>query len=170
MADRMLIEKIKNRFAAAVLEAEEMRGENLIVVDRERALEVFGALRDEPEFSFEMLADVTGVDWLEREPRFEVVYQLKSLSRDHRLRVKIRVAAADAWVYSVAGIWKSADWLERECFDMFGISFKGHPDLRRILLYDSFTGHPLRKDYPYQKRQPIVAETDPIVNPLRSSR
>ena len=71
---------------------------------------------------------------------------------------------------SVTGIWKAADWLERECFDMFGIVFRSHPDLRRILLYDSFLGHPLRKDYPYQKRQPIVPETDPIVRPLRQSK
>lgn len=166
----MLIEKIKNRFASAVLEAQESRGQNTIVVDRERALEVFQALRDEPEFAFAMLADVTAVDWLERDPRFEVVYHLKSLSQSDRLRVKIRVAAGDPWVHSAYPVWKSADWLERECFDMFGIDFKGHPDLRRILLYDSFTGHPLRKDYPYQKRQPIVSETDPIVHPLRSSR
>ncbi len=166
----MLIEKIQNRFAGAVLEAQEIRGENVIVADRERAIEVMRALRDEPEFGFAMLADVTAVDWLERDPRFEVVYQLKSLAHGHRLRLKIRVPAADAWVHSAYPIWKSADWLERECFDMFGINFKGHPDLRRILLYDSFSGHPLRKDYPYQKRQPIVTETDPIVNPLRSSR
>lgn len=170
MAAGMLIEKIKNRFGGAILETQEANGDNIVIVDRERALEVLKALRDEADFGFEMLIDVTCVDWLEREPRFEVVYQLNSLSRPARLRVKLRVAAADPWVYSAAGIWKSADWLERECFDMFGIDFKGHPDLRRILLYDSFSGHPLRKDYPYQKRQPIVAETDPIVNPLRSSR
>ncbi len=166
----MLIEKIKARFGGAILQAEDSRGESVIVVDREHALEVMRALHDDPEFAFAMLADVTAVDWLDRDPRFEVVYQLKSLTRPHRLRFKIRVPGADAWVPSSYPIWKSADWLERECFDMFGINFKGHPDLRRILLYDSFSGHPLRKDYPYQKRQPIVTETDPIVNPLRSSR
>ena len=83
--------------------------------------------------------------------------------------MKIQVGAGDdAWVPSAHPVWKSADWLERECFDMFGIQFRGHPDLRRILLYDTFVGHPLRKDYPYQKRQPIVPEIDPITKPLAS--
>jgi NADH-quinone oxidoreductase subunit C len=77
---------------------------------------------------------------------------------------------ADLWVDSVIEIWKAADWLERECYDMFGIEFRGHGDLRRILLYDSFQGHPLRKDYPYQRRQPIVPETNPVVAPLPPSR
>jgi len=80
------------------------------------------------------------------------------------------VDGADPWVHSVFGVWRAADWLERECFDMFGIVFKGHPDLRRILMYDSFEGYPLRKDYHYNKRQPIVPEVDPVVNPLRPSR
>ncbi|MGO9801778.1 MAG: NADH-quinone oxidoreductase subunit C, partial [Candidatus Binatus sp.] len=123
-----------------------------------------------PDFDFNFLTDVTAVDWPERNPRFEVVYQLNSLNLAHRIRVKIRVDGADPWVPSVVGVWGAADWLERECFDMFGIVFKGHPDLRRILMYDSFQGHPLRKDYRYNERQPIVAEIDPVVNPIRSSR
>jgi NADH-quinone oxidoreductase subunit C len=168
----MLIEKLKQRFGAEILGAEDARGEETITIDREHAYDLFRVLRDEPGFEFNFLTDLTAVDWLDRKPRFEVVYHLNSLTLGHRIRVKIGVeaAAADPWVHSVVGNWGAADWLERECFDMFGINFKGHPDLRRILMYDSFEGYPLRKDYLYNKRQPIVAEIDPIVNPIRSSR
>jgi NADH-quinone oxidoreductase subunit C len=167
----MLIEKLQEKFGAAILKAANALGEDSIVIDREHALEIFRALHDDGDFSFEFLIDVTAVDWLERRPRFDVVYQLKSMSRNHRLRVKIQVGAGDdAWVPSAQPFWKSADWLERECFDMFGIQFRGHPDLRRILLYDTFVGHPLRKDYPYQKRQPVVPEIDPITKPLRPTK
>jgi len=166
----MLIEKLKQRFGAEILGAENARDEETISIGRDHAYDTLRALRDEPGFEFNFLTDLTAVDWLDRKPRFEVVYHLNSLTLGHRLRVKIGVDAADPWVSSVVGNWGAADWLERECFDMFGIVFKGHPDLRRILMYDSFEGHPLRKDYLYNKRQPIVAEIDPIVNPIRSSR
>jgi NADH-quinone oxidoreductase subunit C len=166
----MLAEKLQARFGTLILSAQNDRDEEAFTVDRESAIDFFRALRDEPEFEFNFLTDLTAVDWLERKPRFDVVYQLNSLTRGHRIRVKIGVDGLEPWVYSVNGIWRAADWLERECFDMFGIVFKGHPDLRRILMYDSFEGHPLRKDYLYNKRQPIVPETDPVVNPIRSSR
>jgi NADH-quinone oxidoreductase subunit C len=166
----MLTEKIKARFGGEILDAQNARDEETFTIDRERAYDFFRALRDEPDFEFNFLTDLTAVDWPERKPRFEVVYQLNSLTRGHRIRVKIGVDGADPWVHSVVGVWGSADWLERECFDMFGIVFKGHPDLRRILMYDSFEGYPLRKDYHYNKRQPIVPEIDPVVNPIRSSR
>jgi NADH-quinone oxidoreductase subunit C len=166
----MILDKVKERFGADVLVADSAHGEEWIVVDRERAPEILRALRDEPDFEFNFLSDLTAVDWDERKPRFEVVYNLNSLTKNHRLRVKVAADGKDAWVHSAIELWKAADWLEREAFDMFGIQFKGHPDLRRILLYDSFEGHPLRKDYNYQKRQPIVEETDPVLRPLRSSR
>jgi NADH-quinone oxidoreductase subunit C len=166
----MLTEKIKARFGVEILNAQNEHDEETFTIDRERAFDFFRALHDEPEFEFNFLSDLTAVDWFERKPRFDVVYQLNSLTRGHRIRVKIGVDGTEPWVKSVAGIWGAADWLERECFDMFGIDFKGHPDLRRILMYDSFEGYPLRKDYLYNKRQPIVAEIDPVVNPIRSSR
>jgi NADH-quinone oxidoreductase subunit C len=166
----MLIEKLKARFGADILAAESARGEETIVVSRDRAAEILRALYVEPDFVFNFLSDLTAVDWPERTPRFEVVYHLHSLAKGHRLRVKVGVGVADSWAHSVATIWKAADWLERECFDMFGIRFEGHPDLRRILLYDSFQGYPLRKDYPYQRRQPIIEEVDPITHPLSPSR
>lgn len=166
----MLGEKLKERFGADVLEGGEAHGAEFLVISRDRAPEILTALRDEPGFEFDMLTDLTAVDWLERSPRFDVVYNLNSLKLHHRLCVKVRIDMADLWIASAIGIWKSADWLERECFDMFGIDFRGHGDLRRILLYDAFQGHPLRKDYPYQQRQPLVPETDSVVAPLRPSR
>jgi NADH-quinone oxidoreductase subunit C len=166
----MLIETLRQRFGADILAADDAHRDRSIVVGRDRAPEVLRVLRDDPEFAFEFLIDLTAVDWPDRDPRFEVVYQLKSMSRGHRLRVKVRVPANDPWAHSALPWWKSADWLERECFDMFGIEFRGHPDLRRILMYDEFRGHPLRKDYPAAKRQPLVPETDPVLHPLRSSR
>ena len=112
-----------------------------------------------------LLVDVTAVDFLGRAPRFEVVYHLYSLAHRHRLRVKIPVAEDDCRVPSVTPIWKGANWLEREVWDMFGVRFDGHPDLRRILMYESFEGYPLRKDYPVSKRQPLVPERDPVDDP-----
>lgn len=166
----MLTEKIKARFGGEILSAQMERDEETFTIERDRAYDFFRALRDEPDFEFNFLTDLTAVDWLERKPRFDVVYQLNSLTRGHRIRVKIAVDGPEPWVPSVVGVWGAADWLERECFDMFGIVFKGHPDLRRILMYDSFEGYPLRKDYLYNKRQPIVPEIDPVVNPIRPSR
>ncbi len=166
----MLIDKLKQRFGAELLAAESSHGEEVITVGRDTAPAVLRALRDEPDFDFKFLIDLTAVDWMGREPRFEVVYQLKSLSRNHRLRVKVPLPGDDAWVKSAVELWKSADWVERECFDMFGIDFKEHPDLRRILMYDSFVGHPLRKDYPVDRRQPIVEEVDPVKAPRPPSR
>lgn len=164
-----LLDKLKEQMGGE-LACEVSHGQAIVIVERARARELFHRLRTAPELDFNILIDLTAVDWLGREPRFEVVYQLKSLRHNLRLRVKVPVPGDDAWVDSVIEEWKSADWLERECFDMFGIQFKGHPDLRRILLYDSFEGHPLRKDYPYNRRQPIVPEVDPIATPRPPSR
>jgi NADH-quinone oxidoreductase subunit C len=166
----MLIDTLKQRFGSELAAAEVSRGEVVIKVSREAAPGVLRALRDEPDFGFAFLIDLTAVDWYGREPRFEVVYQLKSLSRNHRLRVKVPIPGGDVWIASAVELWKSADWLERECYDMFGIDFRGHPDLRRILMYDSFVGHPLRKDYPADRRQPIVEEVDPVASPRPPSR
>src|SRR5215475_5269022 len=152
----MLNEKLKERLGADILGYDDARSEETIIVPRDRVAAIMTTLRDDPAFQFDMLTDLTAVDWPERAPRFDVVYQLNSLKLGHRLRVKVQTDLADAWVPSVIGVWKAADWMERECYDMFGIEFRGHGDLRRILLYDAFQGHPLRKDYPYQKRQPLV--------------
>jgi len=113
-------------------------------------------LRDDPATQFEMLSDVCAVDYLPRVPRFEVVYHLYSVAKNHRLRVKVICDGASPSVPSVTALWESANWMEREVWDLYGIRFDGHPDLRRILLYDEFEGHPLRKDYPKERRQPLV--------------
>ena len=103
-----------------------------------------------------MLMDLTAVDYLGQTPRFEVVYHLYATGTNQRVRIKVRVAEEAAEIASVVGLYLSANWMEREVFDLYGIRFDGHPDLRRILLYDEFEGHPLRKDYPKERRQPLV--------------
>ena len=108
------------------------------------------------QFGFDLLLDVTAVDWPGREPRFEVVYHFYSTTRHVRVRVKAYVAEADAAVDSLVPLYGSAAFMERECHDMFGIVFRGNDDLRPILLYEGFTGHPLRKDYPKEREQPLV--------------
>jgi NADH-quinone oxidoreductase subunit C len=128
-----------------------------VEVPRQQALQVFTALRDEPQFLFNMLVDVTVVDWLDdRDERFEVVYQLLSITHNHRLCLKVRVEEQVAEVDSIRPLYPAANFLEREAFDMYGIRFKGHGDLRRILLYDEFNGFPLRKDYPLRGKQPRI--------------
>jgi NADH-quinone oxidoreductase subunit C len=125
-------------------------------VARASLVEIMRLLRDEPGLDFEMLSDVTAVDWLGQEPRFELVYHLYSVKQNHRVRIKSRVPEQDPEIASLVSLWPSADWMEREVWDLYGIRFRGHPDLRRILLYEEFEGHPLRKDYPKEKRQPLV--------------
>jgi len=160
-----LLDTLRARFGGKILDAHDRLGEETIVVGREDAPEVYRFLRDDPEMAFNFLLDLTAVDYLGRAPRFEVVTHLFSLSKRHRLRVKLPVDESDCWVHSLTPLWKSANWLEREAFDMVGIRFEGHPDLRRILMYPQFEGHPLRKDYPHTRRQPLVPERDPVENP-----
>ena len=128
-------------------------GDETLLVRREGLLEVMNILKD--EFHFEMLMDLSVVDFLGQQPRFEVVYHLNSLSHNVRLRVKVPLQEGEE-VDSVTPLWQIANWLEREAWDMFGVKFTNHPDLRRLLMYDEFVGHPLTKDYPINKRQPIV--------------
>ena len=157
-----LLAQVAEAFGEHVQDAGAHCGDATVFIERENALSIFQALRDRPEFAFNLLADITAVDYLGQTPRFEIVYHLYSLPKNHRLRVKIRVPEDDPWVHSLVPLWKGANWVEREAWDMFGVRFVGHPDLRRILLYEEFVGHPLRKDYPLNKRQPLVDERDPI--------
>ena len=140
----------------AVQETHARLGDATAVVERDRIFEVLRLLRDDRELDFAMLSDLCAVDYLPRVPRFEVVYHLYSPARNQRVRIKARVPEADARIPSVVALYASADWMEREVWDLYGIRFEGHPDLRRILLYDEFEGHPLRKDYPKERRQPLV--------------
>jgi NADH-quinone oxidoreductase subunit C len=127
-------------------------------VHREHLLDVCRALRDLPELRFSLLSDVTAVDWWPDEPRFEVVYLLASLEHKTRLRLKMALNGDEAYAPTVSTIWPGADWLEREVWDLFGIVFDGHPDLRRLLMPDDWDGHPLRKDYPVQIEKAVQTE------------
>jgi len=130
-----------------VLAAEVLRGELTVLIEPELLPEVLAFLRDDPACRFTTLIDITAVDWPMRERRFDMVYHLLSMHANQRIRVKAAVAE-DAMVPSVIGVYPSADWYEREVFDMYGVLFSGHPDLRRILTDYGFRGHPLRKDFP----------------------
>lgn len=160
-----LLSKAESAFSGKIVESHTQHDNATIVLERANLIEVLTSLRDDPEFAFNVLVDLSAVDFFGQEPRFEVVYHLYSLRRNHRLRVKVRVAEDEAWLPSVTELWKAANWLEREVWDMFGVSFRDHPKLTRILMYEEFQGHPLRKDYPVDKRQPLVEERDPIANP-----
>lgn len=152
-----VVEAVKARFEDAVVSDHAYRGDETIVVVRERLLEVLQFLRDDPALDFKMPVDVCGVDYLGwKEPRFEVVYHLFSVTKRHRIRIKVEVPEDDCRVPSAFGIWPGVDWFEREAWDMYGIVFEGHPKLKRILLYEEFEGHPLRKDYPQRGYQPLM--------------
>ena len=135
----------------SVVSHAEFRGQVTLLVKQDSLLEVLKVLRD--DFGYKYLIDVTAVDHYENDPRFEVVYHLWCHERDCLLRVKTWASQGEPpTIPSVVGLWNTANWHERECFDMFGIVFEGHPDLRRILLWEGFDGHPLRKDYPVEGR------------------
>lgn len=183
-----LIEKLNTRFGDAITGSSVQFGEANIVVDKAQLLQVATALRDETDFAFEELIDLSGVDYSEygdgvwEGPRFGVAYHLLSIKHNHRLRMKVFGDDDMPVVDSVVNIWSSANWYEREAFDLFGIVFDGHPDLRRILTDYGFIGHPFRKDFPLnghvemrydpEKRrviyQPVTIE--PRVNQVRVVR
>ncbi len=148
---------ICEKLGAKVVESLQAQGDDVIVVDRGGLRDSFRALRD--DLSFDFLSDITAVDyWQKKALRFEVVYQLVSMLKRIRLRVRVPVPEDDAVVESLTPLWRGANFLEREVWDLYGIRFTDHPDLRRILLYDEFQGHPLRKDYPVNLCQPRVPE------------
>jgi NADH-quinone oxidoreductase subunit C len=145
------IEHIKETFPGHILEVSTALGQTSITVDRSAAHEIVAFLHNSPELRFDMLVALTAVDYADKKPlRFEVVYQLLSISRCSAVRIKVPIAEDDCSISTVTDIWQGANWLERECYDMFGITFQGHPDLRRILMPEDWQGHPLRKDYPVQ--------------------
>ncbi|HEY0097487.1 MAG TPA: NADH-quinone oxidoreductase subunit C [Pyrinomonadaceae bacterium] len=150
-----LIGGLQESHPGAVLEVIQAFGEITLVVPRERIVELCDYLKRTPEFAFNLLADICGADrGPEEDPRFEVNYHLFSTTKFHRLRLKVVVSEEDLHVPTVTGIWRTANWHERETFDMFGIRFDGHPDLRRILLPDDWQGHALRKDFPLRGYEP----------------
>jgi len=156
-----ILAELQRRFGDAGVETHDHRGDPTAVVARDVLLAVLAHCRDDAALAFDVLMDLTAVDYLkfpgrEDGPRFEVVYHLYSLAHNHRLRLKVRIDEDDANVPSAVALWPIANWLEREVWDMFGVRFEGHPDLRRLLMYEEFVGHPLRKDYPINRRQPLI--------------
>ncbi len=148
------VDRLKEKFSASVLEVVEHRGETTVTVSKDDIVAICAFVKK--ELGYNLLVDLCGVDYLGKNPRFLVVYQLYNIKTRERLRLKAPVAESDPRIDTVSGVWSTANWLERECWDLMGISFNGHPDLRRILMPDDWKGHPLRKDYPVQgpDRQP----------------
>ncbi len=159
MESKTLI-KVQERFGDVVIDSHSQLGQDTIIISRKAIVELAGFLKTEPELEYNCLMDLTAVDYWKRNPRFEVVYHLYSFPHKFRVRLKAPVGGTQPEIETVSSIWPAANWFEREVFDMFGIHFKGHPDLRRILLYPEFKGHPLRKDYPIDRRQPLVGPQD----------
>lgn len=161
-----LLEQVATLLSDAVIDSHDAFGDATILVAPDSLVDTMRTLKTTPELAFNVLVDLTAVDYLGREPRFEVVYHLASIETEprgtepaalyRRLRVKVGVAEEPGEVASVIDVWPAAGWMEREVFDLYGVRFRGHPDLRRILLYDGFEGHPLRKDYPKERRQPLI--------------
>lgn len=149
-SDNKLVKKLKARFDGAVVEATEFLGQVSIRIEADRIVEVCDFLRDDADTRFNYLSDLTCVHYpLGPERPMEIVYNLYSISRNERVRLKVGIAEG-ASVDSVTGVWPAANWMEREVYDLFGVNFRNHPDLRRILLPPDWEGHPLRKDYPLE--------------------
>jgi NADH-quinone oxidoreductase subunit C len=178
-----VLDALLGRFSSgAIDQTESQHGDEIAWVKRDNLVEVATWLRDDPAMAFDSPVFVTAIDrldwrpvgvapsesWNETKPRFEVCYQLRSLAHRHRVRLKIAVPEHDPRVPSLSRLWPAFNWQERETFDMYGIKFENHEDLRRIYLYDEFVGYPLRKDYPKEKRQPLVRRDDLPINPIKA--
>lgn len=154
-----ILARLRAQFSDSIIETSETHGNETAVVEPYRLAEVARFLRDEPDLALRMPIDCTAVDYMGQADarfRFEVVWHLYSVQHRHRLRLKARVDEALPQVQSLTPVWPGMNWHEREAWDLYGIRFVGHPDLRRVLMYEEFIGHPLRKDYPIDKRQPLV--------------
>lgn len=152
-----VLERLRRKFGQAIISTSSELGNETAVVDATRLREIAEFLRDDRELQFDMPIDCTAVDYLgQRELRFEVIWHLYSIARKHRIRLKVLVGEVDTSAPSLTPIWPGMNWHEREAWDMYGIRFVGHPNLKRVLMYEEFVGFPLRKDYPMAKRQPLI--------------
>lgn len=161
MGQETLIEAIRTRLGEAVEGVADSFGDVVLLLRAGSIRPAMAALREAP-FDYAVLLDLTCVDFAAAEGRYELVYHLYSLSRNVRLRLKASVPADRPVVETLVGLWKNAEWLEREAFDMFGVRFEGHPYLRRLLTYEGFEGHPLRKSYPWRLEQPRIPLKDDV--------
>ncbi len=169
MDQEAIAARVRERFGDRLLGGGSFRGQAWVIVRPDLLVELLTWLRDEPDLSLDLLMDIGGVDLLHLPPeqrvhphRFEVVYQLMSLRHNHRFRVKVAVDDGEP-VPTVFPMWGIANWMEREVYDMFGVPFEGHPNLRRILCHEEFVGHALRKDYPIQRRQRLSRPVEIIL-------
>lgn len=154
---QIVLDRLLARFQGGeILATGSQHGNEWARVRRDAWSQVATFLRDDPATKMEMFIDLTCVDRFGSEPRFDVVTHLYSVSHKHRVRLYGGVPEDDPTIDTLVPIWAGANWYEREAYDLYGVRFKGHPDLRRILMYPEFVGHPLRKDYPKEKRQPLV--------------
>jgi len=145
----LAVRKLKEKFPASILDVKIFRDEVNITVQKKDIFEICKLLHSDPDLQYHMLTDLCGVDLFPETPRFEVVYHLNSIKNNQRLRLKAKVGEKES-ISSVESIWKVANWYEREAYDLFGVPFENHPDLRRIMLWDGYDGHPLRKDFPVE--------------------
>ena len=155
-APEFALDLLNEQYPDDILDTLLPQGDATAIIRPESLTKVVEFLKTDPRLLFDVLVDITAVDYPEKKPRFSVVYHLLSLPFNRRLRLKVSVDDGKPALDSLTPLWGAANWLEREVWDMFGIQFAGHPDLRRILMYDGFEGHPLRKDYPIRKRQPRI--------------
>ena len=148
MSNLVIVEKLKTKFSSEVIEVVEFRGETTVTVKKDKIVDICAFMRDTGGYNF--LCDLCSVDYLGRLPRFMIVYNLYNITTKERIRLKAPVEEQDAQIDTVSVVWGTANWMERECWDLMGINFVGHPDQRRILMPADWEGHPLRKDYPVQ--------------------
>ncbi|MGR3319709.1 MAG: NADH-quinone oxidoreductase subunit C [Candidatus Anammoxibacter sp.] len=154
-AENSIVTKVKEKFSDAVVDVQSFRNETTIILKKESIVDVCKFLRDDKALQFDYLSDLCGVDKVAVNNTFEIVYHLYSLKNNNRIRLKAPISDLEKpSISTVSTVWPTANWHEREVYDMFGVVFDGHPDMRRILTPDGFVGHPLRKDYPVDKRQP----------------
>ncbi|MHB8416932.1 MAG: NADH-quinone oxidoreductase subunit C [Myxococcales bacterium] len=155
---KAVLDALVAKFPAAVRDPYSFHGDDACFVEAAAVIEVGSFLKYEAAMDMKLLLSVTAVDYLGEAPRFEVVYHLTSLTHHHRVRLRAKVPETPAEIPSVAGIWRTANWWERHVWDMYGIRFTGHPDLKRLYMPEEWQGHPLRKDYPLRGRQPVERE------------
>ena len=156
---KLLLDRLKAQFGDAILETTSFRGDDVAVVDRSIWRAAATYLRDDPRCACDYFVDLSAADYPDEDEdrgRFEVYLIVYSTTKKGRVRIKSRLREDDAAIDSLSSVYEGANWAEREVFDMFGVRFNEHPDLRRILMYDEFSGYPLRKDYPANKAQPLV--------------
>jgi NADH-quinone oxidoreductase subunit C len=161
--DSLTLTKLREKFPDRIIEVHSFRRDDTAIVQPAAIVPVATFLKVDPELDYNYLMDLTAVDCLQlgKPYRFEVVYHFFSLAKKHRVRIKLPLEARNPEVDSISSLWAGANWYEREVWDMFGIKFRGHPNLKRILMYEQFEGHPLRKDYPIRKRQPLIGPGSP---------